>query len=190
MEPMWFYMDGQIRRGPLSTQDLVAALITVPEPRRAHVWREGLANWERAGALPELGSKLPPQIQPHPDAPLPVSPDEEEEFDVALRYRRLVLLVGVQLLSQLPRLFVEDPPSDLQMILVLVGMVSGFIASLVAAVTAYQLSRDLNSGMPILWAIGMFVPLINILLLLVISSRAQNWCKERGIPVGFLGPRI
>ena len=32
MEPMWFYMDGQIRRGPLSTQDLIAALITIAEP--------------------------------------------------------------------------------------------------------------------------------------------------------------
>ena len=193
MEPMWFYMEGQIQRGPLSTQDLIAALITVPEPRRAPVWREGLANWERAGALPELSSKLPPQVQfntARPDSRSPATPDEEEEFDVALRYRRLVLLVGVQLVSQLPRLFVEDPPSDLQMIVVLVGMVSGFVASIVAAVTAYQLSRDLNSGMPILWAIGMFVPLINILLLLAISSRAQNWCKERGIPVGFLGPKI
>ena len=190
MEPTWFYMDGQIRRGPLSTQDLIAALITGAEPERTHVWREGLANWERAEALPELSSKLPPQIQPHHDDRSLVSSDEEEELDVALRYRRLVLLVGVQLLSQIPRLFVEDPPSDLQMILVLVGMFSGFIASVVAAVTAYQLARDLNSGIPILWAIGMFVPLINLLLLLAISYRAQSWCKDRGIPVGFLGPKI
>jgi GYF domain 2 len=100
MEPMWFYMDGQIRRGPLSTQDLIAALSTTAEPGRTHVWREGLADWERAGALPELSSKLPPQIEPDHDAPSSVSPDEEEELDVAVRYRRLVLLVGVQLLKR------------------------------------------------------------------------------------------
>ena len=137
-----------------------------------------------------MSSKLLPEIQPDHDDRSPVSPDEEEEFDVALRYRRLVLLVGVQLLSQIPRFFVEDPPSDLQMILVLVGMFSGFIASIAAAVTGYELSRDLNLGMSILWAIGLFVPLINILMLLAISSRAQNWCKERGIAVGFFGPKI
>ena len=66
----------------------------------------------------------------------------------------------------------------------------GFIAGIVAAVTAYQLMKGLDSKVPALWAVGMFVPLINILVLLSISSKAQAWCKERGIPVGFFGPKL
>jgi hypothetical protein len=34
----------------------------------------------------------------------------------------------------------------------------------------------------------MFLPCINILTLLVLSSKAQSWCRRYGIRVGFLGP--
>ena len=191
MAPMWFFMDGEVRRGPLSTEDLIAALISTPEPRLTKVWREGLPDWERAGAFQELSGKLPPRIQAdsrRPEVSPSVRPDRER--DVAQRYRRLVLLVGVQLLTQVPRLFVDEPSSDPQIVVALVGVGLGFIAGIVAAVTAYQLMKGLNSKVPALWAVGMFVPLINVLVLLSISSKAQAWCKERGIPVGFFGPKL
>jgi hypothetical protein len=34
----------------------------------------------------------------------------------------------------------------------------------------------------------MFLPCINILVLLVLSSKAQAWCQRYGLRVGFLGP--
>lgn len=191
MELEWFYIDGEVRRGPLSTKDLIAALASTPEPRLTKVWREGIPNWERAGAFPELSDRLPPRIHAELGRP-EVSPAgrPDGERDVALRYRRLVLLVGVQLLTQIPRLIVDEPPSDAQAIVALMSVVVGFITGIVAAVTAYQLAKSLNPKLPALWAVGMFVPLVNILVLLSISSKAQAWCKDRGIPVGFFGPKV
>jgi hypothetical protein len=34
----------------------------------------------------------------------------------------------------------------------------------------------------------MFLPCINIIGLLVLSSKAQAWCRQYGIKVGFFGP--
>jgi hypothetical protein len=58
----------------------------------------------------------------------------------------------------------------------------------VIAVTAYKLTRHLGEGLPVLWAIAMFLPCINIIGLLVLSSKAQAWCRQYGIKVGFFGP--
>ena len=42
--------------------------------------------------------------------------------------------------------------------------------------------------MPVLWAIAMFLPCINVISLLVLSAKAQAWCKQHGVKVGFFGP--
>ena len=46
----------------------------------------------------------------------------------------------------------------------------------------------LEEGVPALWGLAIFVPGVNILTLLVISSKSQTWCRKRGIYVGLLGP--
>jgi hypothetical protein len=56
------------------------------------------------------------------------------------------------------------------------------------AVTAYQLTSAMGSGPPIAWAIAMFLPCVSIIVLLVLSSKAQSWCKRYGVKVGLLGP--
>lgn len=69
----------------------------------------------------------------------------------------------------------------------LVFLLAGLDLSVAMAVTVHRLMGVLG-GVPALWALGMFVPLLNILLLLVINARSQAWCRKRGIQVGFLGP--
>lgn len=55
----------------------------------------------------------------------------------------------------------------LLVLLVLLGIL------VVMVVTTYKLARLLGAGLPILWAIAMFIPCLNLLMLLVLSSKAQ-----------------
>lgn len=70
-------------------------------------------------------------------------------------------------------------------ILVTLGLIGTLIA---IAVTTYGLTEHLGEGLPILWAVAMCIPCANIFGLLVISAKAQTWCKQYGIKVGLLGP--
>ena len=65
---------------------------------------------------------------------------------------------------------------------------AAFVAGVMCAIATYQLMREFGSPVPWLWALAVFVPCVSIIVLLVISSRCQAWCKERGIKVGLLGP--
>ena len=113
-------------------------------------------------------------------AALPVSFGEVER--VARLYQRLVLLVGLQwLLGFLVRL--PDATA-----LALIAFVLGIGVFIAMAVTSYKLVKQLGSGSPVLRSIGMCIPLVNIFVLLGISSSAQAWCKRYGVAVGFFGP--
>jgi hypothetical protein len=97
-------------------------------------------------------------------------------------YRRLVLLVGVQLLLGALMMATDTSP------LALLALAAGFVATVWVAVTTYQLMSALDSSVAALWAVGVFVPLVNLLVLLAASGQAQKWCRARGIPIGLLGP--
>jgi hypothetical protein len=185
VEPIWYYMEGENRRGPFATPELILALLSTPEPRLTKVWREGLADWQRAGAQPELNTKLPPRIPIGAPRVEPASVKRGDARAVALLYRRLVLLVGSQLaIGFITRLIGEDLGS----VVAFAGFVCSIVVMILVVVAAYRLMQQLDSRTPALWALGMFMPLVNILVLLSISSKAQAWCKSRGIKVGLLGP--
>jgi hypothetical protein len=192
METVWFYRDGaQQRQGPVSREQLLAALLAAPDPGRVLVWHSGLADWREAGSVPEISQELPP---PLPPSPLPLLPPQfqpvpiEEAEGIARLYRRLVLLVGLQLLLSLAQIPVSLAPAE-QKPLFVVGVLVLLLGVLAAvAVTAYQLTLLLDAGSPTLWAIAMFLPCLNILMLLVLSAKAQDWCHRYGIKVGFFGP--
>jgi hypothetical protein len=107
---------------------------------------------------------------------------------IARLYRRLVLLVGVQLLLSFLRapMVMAAPSAAVPLSVVFILL---FVGSAVAlAATAYTLTDHLGAGIPILWAVAMVLPCINIVVLLVLSSKAQAWCKRYGVKVGLLGP--
>lgn len=54
----------------------------------------------------------------------------------------------------------------------------------------YRLAAALNAGSPILWAIGMIVPMLNLVLLLILSLKAGTAIQRAGFSVGFFGARI
>ena len=188
MDPTWFYMDGDTRRGPLTSADLLSALLEAPEPRLVRVWREGLPEWERAGSVPEFAAKLPPRLHA-PARSTPVRADADEVRSVARLYRRLVLLAGAQLaIPFIIGLFDSENPSTITDVLILGGFVATIAIGLTMILTARRLMRLLTSGPALLWELGMFVRVFSLVVLWRISAHAQAWCKDRGIAVGFFGP--
>ena len=122
--------------------------------------------------------------------PEPYVADEAEA--IAKLYRRLVLLVGVQLLvaflvQVMPLITPREVASVVAFVVLLAG-IAILVASILMVVTAYRLAGRLQSGPPILWAVAMFIPCISILTLLALSSKATSWCRRHGIKVGFFGP--
>jgi hypothetical protein len=54
----------------------------------------------------------------------------------------------------------------------------------------YQLAAALEVGVPILWAAGMLVPLLSLILLLILSQRATNEIRNAGFNVGLMGANL
>jgi hypothetical protein len=140
--------------------------------------------------LPEISGKLPLPGPPTSGVPAQGGLVTFADAEVVARlYRRLVLLVGLQLIVAFGlNIAGEVPGPDVGMLLVLVLFICAVVADIVLVVTAYRLMAHLGSGVPTLWAVAMFFPLVNVLVLLAISSRAQTWCRRYGIKVGLLGP--
>lgn len=102
--------------------------------------------------------------------------------DVATNYRQMVVWFGVQLLISI-WLSVAD---SLQFLVVPV-----LVLSIVAlSYYAHQTARSLGSPYAIVWAVGMLAPCINLLILLALSSRANDVCRANGIRVGLMGPEL
>ena len=190
MEVSWFYLERGSRRGPVELTELLAFLLAAPDPRSVKVWREGLTDWNQAGSLPEISAKLPP---PGPSLAAKVKGASSVTFAeaeaVARLYRRLVLLIAAQWLLWVLLGFVDEenlPPTGAVIILLVFACSIGVV--IVLLVTTYRLMKHLGSAAPALWVLGMFVPLLNVFVLLRISSKAQAWCKRYGVKVGFFGP--
>jgi GYF domain 2 len=69
MPTEWYYAQGRLQSGPISTEEVRRRLAAEGFPADALVWREGLENWQKPEDFPEFLRKskaVPP--------PLPVSP--------------------------------------------------------------------------------------------------------------------
>jgi hypothetical protein len=182
---------------------LIVALSAQPFPREIQVWTEGMAGWQPAGSVPELSHRLPPPPRVPPPTLPGAAPNlgmhrREVPFDeavaIARLYRRLVLLIGLQILLGLGRipLFLAIQGADSALPSIVLGLVftaSLLVIGILTVVTTYKLAGHIAST-PLAWALAMFLPCINILFLLILSSKAQDWCRQYGIRVGILGPSL
>jgi hypothetical protein len=145
---------------------------------------------QAVGPGSEIRRELPPPVplvQPRDgaDSSVPLVAVEA----VARLYRRLVLLVGIQLvLSPFQVLTLERYSSEGGLFQIEVLMLLSLLVAMAMAHTAYELTRRLGTDSPISWAAPMLLPFVNIVVLLALSSKAQGWCRRSGITVGFLGP--
>jgi hypothetical protein len=75
----YYYADGDVQKGPFSKEELAAQGLRAD----TLVWRDGLAEWQAARALPELGDVLTAQADAGEPAVIPLAP--EQTYD-AQRY--------------------------------------------------------------------------------------------------------
>ncbi len=110
---------------------------------------------------------------------------------LASAYRRLVLWFGVQLVVSLGGLFLSAVIGDPAIAgLIALGQLAILLVTIVMlAIYAYRTAGALGSSVPVVWAIAMVVPWVNLLVLLILSSRSTQACRSAGVPVGLLGPK-
>jgi hypothetical protein len=111
---------------------------------------------------------------------------------LAHAYRFLVLWFGVQLLVSLASAVVQRAPLTGALAIVLSLVIAGGMLATFVGLTyyGYQTAVALGSRVAWLWAIAMLVPCVNVVTLLALSSKATRACREHGIQVGLLGPRV
>jgi hypothetical protein len=178
----WYYEEGNTRRGPVDTTMLLEALRATEDPRMVRVWREGLADWERAGAQPELRSHLPPRML----RPVTIGADT---------FRSSLIGDTVTAAPAMPRLnpwlsmwtkpretirqIIETDPEHLTAV---VAALSGIATTLDRAS-----SRDFGDRMPLAAVLGMAVivgavgGVIGVRLGAVLVEFTGNWLGGRGI---------
>lgn len=192
MGTQWFYLREDERLGPFTLEELIQVLQATPDPHAVLVWDPRRADWQPAGSVVEIAGHLPPPLPSLPPRNPAVQPQPvpfETAEKIAKLYRRLVLLVGSQLLLGyfvlLPAGATESAAGGL---LALVASLALLGVTVAMVVTTYRLAASLDAGAPALWAAGMFFGCVAIILLLVLSYKAQAWCRQYGIKVGFFGP--
>ncbi len=111
---------------------------------------------------------------------------------LAIAYRRLVLWFGGQLVIAVfgPVLSLVAGETPLGTMIALLGLLGWLVTVCALTYYAFRTASALGSLVAIVWAIAMFVPYINAITLLVLSSKATKACREAGVPVGFLGPQV
>lgn len=78
---MFHFAEGNQTRGPLPIEQLHGVI-----HRQTLVWREGMADWQPAGELPELASLF---VEPHPTPPLATARAQASEGShIVMTYAR------------------------------------------------------------------------------------------------------
>lgn len=134
----------------------------------SYVFHPVLNRWAYARELAELDESFR-------NTPTTIS-------NLAISYRQLVLWLGAQILISLGLLLFDS------LAIILVPALAATIIAL--AFYAFRTAEALGSSSALLWAVAMLIPCINIITLLVLSSKATAVCRANGIPVGLLGPRV
>jgi hypothetical protein len=61
------------------------------------------------------------------------------------------------------------------------------VIAVVNLVFVYQLSKALKLSAPWVWCVGMIIPLVSLILLLRLNSKATAAIRGRGVTVGLMG---
>jgi hypothetical protein len=69
LSEIWYYADYKGQVGPMTLEELKETLPRFTEPENVFVWRDGFANWLRAGDVPEFRAQTLKPPQPPPGMP-------------------------------------------------------------------------------------------------------------------------
>ncbi len=109
---------------------------------------------------------------------------------LARSYRRLVIWFGAQLLLGLVQGIAIVIGGEVGADLYLFASIGVPVTTIAFAYYGYHTARAIDAGMPWLWAVAMFFPLLNAVALLRLSSLSTKACKKAGVPIGLLGPKV
>jgi hypothetical protein len=216
-DTVWFYAEGEAHKGPLDLAALLDILRASPDPRLVLVWREGMSNWDRAGAQPELAPHLPvrerrgvvvpsiPAEQAEPAEPAepaeaagptareaPAAPERagDDVRAVAMFYRRLVLLIGANVLLTFTRRgMLPAVPFGGELLFGATWVIFSAALFVLVVHTTYKLAEGIGLPVPLAWVLATMIPFVTLVVLLVISYKARTWCERHGLEMGLLGPR-
>ncbi len=144
MSDVWYFADQGGQQGPVSRQDLMAALARMPNAPDVFVWQPGFSDWKRAGDVAELnvrGSGAPPPPPMRDGAPAyrdTPMPDESNAgiarlwFGFSGRANRakywLVAAVNVAIIAVLTGVaIVGDAPALWIVFIIVIARPDGFV---------------------------------------------------------------
>lgn len=135
---------------------------------------------------PRLPPSVPPALPPSVSALSYAPPSARDDIlEIAKAQRKLMFCILAYLGSYLLIFasLVADSP-----VLILVAIAAILCAMVFAIMLIFRLSRLLYSTITaVLFVIGLFVPLVNFLVLLSVSLRATNILRRNGYKVGLMG---
>ncbi|HIK14957.1 MAG TPA: hypothetical protein IGS53_06635 [Leptolyngbyaceae cyanobacterium M33_DOE_097] len=103
------------------------------------------------------------------------------ELQAIAKYHRLLLWsILAAIIANLSRLSLGDQP---------IGLLVYFLAAVFQIFALYKLGRTLKLSIVwmILLIVGLFIPLIGLLILLLMHDKAMKVMKSSGVKVGFMG---
>jgi len=114
------------------------------------------------------------------DTPVSGALDDELLRRVASGQRLMIMSIVVSFLS-----------ISLQQMLGPIALLIGLVSSIVAIVGAVRLADGLGHAVfaRVLWAIAMLIPVVNLICMLILSSKATRVLRAGGWTVGFFGAR-
>ena len=206
----WHYTDqsGQ-QAGPIPTDELLQLIASKSVPLTAMAWKEGMANWKPVSQIEELQagtSTPPPSPDPVPNpAPTqapgniqepnqnPINPYEtpqvpsDEEFYEATSTQtesydgtgRFGFLIGYPLLY----LILFGAPCFLGQLLELNILTYGAFGVWLIMSIRLTCLRFINIGMSGWWTLGLFIPILNILLLLALNILPPGFSETRKLDI-------
>jgi hypothetical protein len=134
-------------------------------------------------------SAAPPVRSPAPATPLPKWTTLKRVAD-AQRQAMFALLAGilaVPLSFSVGSSVVPQAAGVAAIVVVLLVLA----ARVWMTVAVYRLTKALGSAVPLLWAIGAFLPnIIGLIVLAVCSSRATKRLRDAGLGVGLMGAKL
>ena len=132
-----------------------------------------------------------PSQQTQPPIAQPIAPGQEprnrgQVLSVATNQKGVLLALLIQVICGISMAFLASRPE-----LKLYPMAVGMIAGLVGAAFVFKLANDLYGPVKgIILALLTLVPLVSLLVLLIVNSKALAILKQAGVKVGLLGANL
>jgi len=174
---IYLAVNGQ-QQGPFTIDQLRQSLARGETSRETPAWYAGLAAWTPLG---QLLDSLPTPVAPSASPAVPASILAEFTFtkDELRTIARDQNLLMWSVLTGFISYFLAHIP--------LVGLLVLIAAIVFEIVALYKLGRSLRMRFVWLYSVGLFIPVIGLIILVVISGKASRILKAYGVRVGLMG---